>query len=231
MGNAKNISAINELAASEGGVFTSAQARRFGIQRYALSYAANAGIIERLVHGAYRSEAIINTNLDELRAIYKLTNPDRWTHERMQMFDGFAVSGGTAAHILGIGDMHLTPYRITTPTRFNSRNENAIFSTENLTEKDIIWKSELPLTRVEKTIADLIRTHAESSLVADALIDAVRKYGTTNFDIRVLAEYLSKNELEELLATAQTQLPEGTRLTKIDQMGHVALFSEQEGVT
>lgn len=52
MGNKDNVSCIEELAASEDGVFTAAQARRFGIPRYALAYAANVGKIERLAHGA-----------------------------------------------------------------------------------------------------------------------------------------------------------------------------------
>ena len=57
MSNASNKDLIDELASSQAGVFTSKQAAAFGIPRYAISYAAKAGRIERICHGAYGRDA------------------------------------------------------------------------------------------------------------------------------------------------------------------------------
>ena len=57
MSNTSNKNLIDELASSQAGVFTSKQAEAFGIPRYALSYAAKAGRIERICHGAYGRDA------------------------------------------------------------------------------------------------------------------------------------------------------------------------------
>ena len=60
-----NRAEISELAASEDGVFTSGQAARFGIPRYALSQSAKAGYIERVGHGAYRLTSAMDDGLEQ----------------------------------------------------------------------------------------------------------------------------------------------------------------------
>lgn len=224
MGNRSNMSNIEELAASEDGVFTAAQARLFGIPRYALTYAEKAGKVERIVHGAYRLTSSLDDGLDGLRAAYKLTAPEKWTHERMRSFDGFAVFGATAAYIHGIGSLHPDPYEIATPRRFNSRMDGVRFSIKPLSEADVVWKSGVPITRVETTIACLANDGEEASLVAGAFTEAVRKYGATAMDIRMLRKRLGEERYDELLCAAGI-VPFGeTELVETDSAGHVALI-------
>ena len=80
-----NRAGIEDLAISEGGVFTTAQAARLGIPRDALSYAARSGRIERVAQGAYRLASVADDGLDELRAIWKLTAPPAFSHERAKV--------------------------------------------------------------------------------------------------------------------------------------------------
>ena len=108
---ANNIAAIDELSASEG-VFTTAQAQRLGISRNALSHACKVGRLERVAHGAYRLSGAPSSETDELAAIWKLTASTAFSWERQAKWDGVAVDGSTAAWLLGIGDFHLSPYRI-----------------------------------------------------------------------------------------------------------------------
>ncbi len=76
-----HITAMNELSSSEG-VFTTAQAQRLGIPRDALAHACAAGRAERICRGAYRLAGTQSRETDALAAIWKLTDPARFTWER-----------------------------------------------------------------------------------------------------------------------------------------------------
>ena len=180
-----HISTIAELSESEG-VFTTAQAARMGIPRDALHDAAAAGRIERIAHGAYRLVGSGSEQTDELVATWKLTAPDRFTHERMQAEarDGVAVGGTTAASLLGIGDFYLSPYRIYAPRRINSRNKAASFAVRKVARDEVSFASGLPVTTPERTIFDLVADDEGLSLVADALRSACA--GSRPFDFNKL---------------------------------------------
>ena len=223
-----NIGAIEELAISEGGIFTSAQASRMEIPRYALAQAAKAERIERIFHAAYRLSAIPSTELDALRAAYKLTVPEKFAQERMgSNFDGVAVCGRTAAFLLGIGDMQPTPWQLGVPKRFNSRMEGVQFRMMQLSRNDIVWLQGLPVTRVEVTLKRLIQDHEEESLVAGAFIDAVRRYGATTFDMDLLRDELGSKTTDSLLSAAGIHDGGPYELLRTDSAGHVALRERQ----
>ena len=171
-----HISVLNELSASEG-VFTAAQAKRLGVPRSALSKAVAAGRAERILHGAYRLAGIPQQFTDELAAVWKLTAPASFSHERMgqDRWDGVAVGGSTAASLLGIGDFHLSPYRVYAPRRINSRLDQASFAVRSIGYDEVAWISGLPVTCIERTLVDLCLDCEDPSLIEDALDDACRK--------------------------------------------------------
>ena len=173
MSKSNYISLIAELSEFEG-VFTTAQAARLGIPRDALHDASEAGRIERIMRGAYRLVGSGSTQTDELIAIWKLTAPSKFAHERMQpsTWDGIAIGGSTAASFSGIGDFYLSPYRIYTPKRFNSRSEVANFAIRRIAQEDVSFENGFPITRAERTIFDLVIDDEDPSLVANALQDA-----------------------------------------------------------
>lgn len=166
-----NIAAIDELSASEG-VFTTAQALRLGITRNALAHACKVSRLERVAHGAYRLAGAPSSSTDELAAIWKLTSPSAFSWERQAEWDGVAVGGATAARLLGIGDFHLSPYRIYAPRRINSRIAGVSFGVRAIDEDDIAWMDGLPVTRAERTLADLCLDCEDPSLVENALREA-----------------------------------------------------------
>lgn len=215
---------IEELAASEGGVFTSGQAARFGLPRYALSQAEKRGQIERLHHAAYRLSSAMDDGLDMLRATYKLTSPTMLTPERMGVaFDGVAVYGATAAYVLEIGNLRPTPWEIAVPQRFNSRMQNAKFRVRQLSQDAVFWHKMLPVTKPAETIAALIFDNVDVSLVGEAFIDCVRKYGATTFDYDRLCALLSDIQLHSLCIAAEISHDGAFELVKLDALGHVAL--------
>lgn len=168
-----HITALNELSASEG-VFTTAQAARLGITRNALSQAVASGRAERIMHGAYRLAGSQSDFTDELAAIWKLTAPSAFTHERMQIenWDGIAIGGSTAASLQELGDFYLSPYRIYAPQRINPRVKSANFAIRKIDIEDVTWIKGLPVTRPERTLVDLCLDNEEWSLVEDAFNSA-----------------------------------------------------------
>lgn len=229
MMNKSNMAAIEDLALSEGGVFTTAQAARLGIPRDALAYAARSGRIERIAQGAYRLAATADDGLDELRAAWKLTAPSRFSHERVrgEGWDGVAVCGPTASYVLGIGDFYASPYHIAAPKRINSRRPGVRFVRADVAREDVVWLGGLPVTRPEVTIAELVRLGEDPSLVADAFVDAVRKYGATTLDIDRVEALLGKRAYEQVSGNAGIRQEGPRRLTRLDELGHVAIV---EGV-
>ena len=109
---------------------------------------------------------------DALAAIWKLTDPARFTWERQAEWDGVAVGGTTAASLQGIGDFFASPYRIYAPRRINSRLEAAAFAARAINAEDVSWEQGLPLTRPERTLIDLRLDSEDPSLIADAYRDA-----------------------------------------------------------
>lgn len=110
-----------------------------GISRNALAHACKVGRLERIAHGAYRLSGAPSSETDELGAIWKLTASTAFSWERQAKWDGVAVGGSTAAWLLGIGDFHLSPYRIYAPERINSKIESARFGVRNVDEGDMTW--------------------------------------------------------------------------------------------
>lgn len=204
---------------------TTAQAVRLGIPRDALAYAARSGRIERIAQGAYRLAATANDGLDELRAVWKLTAPSTFSYERSKAegWDGIAVCGLTASYILGIGDFYVSLYHIAASRRLNSRRRNVHFVRADVAREDVVWLDGLPVTRLEVTIAMLVRLGEDPSLVADAFADAVRTYGSTSIDIRRAKALLGERAFEQVLEDAGIGSKGPRRLMCLDELGHVAI--------
>lgn len=194
-----HIAALNELSASEV-VFTTAQAARLGITRNALSQAVTSGRAERIVHGAYRLAGSQGDFTDELAAIWKLTNPAAFTHERMQVgaWDGIAIGGSTAASLQNLGDFYLSPYRIYTPRRINSRMKSASFAIRRVDPDDVSWIKGLPVTRPERTLVDLCLDNEEWSLVEDSF----NSEGNLDYDrlVKIIADQPERKSVQESLS-------------------------------
>lgn len=227
MGGGSNQVTIDELAISQGGVFTSKQASFLNIPRYSLSYAASTGHIQRICHGAYRLGSSIDDGNDELRGIWMLTKPEVAAIDRLKTFDGIAICGSTAAAIHGIGDFFLTPYQIAVPQRFNSRKSGVKYVPKTILEEDVTWSKGLPVTKLERTLSDLLEMHEDESLVANALVDAIDMYGATTFNFDALTKLIGDDKITELLTAAGITGSRTLELIRLDALGHVSLKRKQ----
>ena len=160
----------------EEGVFTAAQAHRRGIPRDALSYACKTGVLERVSHGAYRLVGAPTTEAPDLIALWKLTDSGKFSRERTKPaeWDGVVVGGTTAATLLGLGEFHLSPYRIYAPKRINSRKADVRFGVREIERADVRWRGGVPVTIPERTLLDLVLDCEDPSLVSHYCRDAFK---------------------------------------------------------
>lgn len=203
--------ALDELSASEG-VFTAAQAMRLGIPRQVLSRAFSEGHVDRLLHGAYRVASTPPSETDELSAVWKLTAPTMFTGERMTSFDGIVIGGSSAASLLNLGDLWLSPYRLYAPSRINSRLSCVRFGVRCIEERDVTWLHGLPVTRPERTLVDLCLDGEDPSLVEDAFSDA-RAHGIDDSRLYELIALEGKGQrTRKLLGVLREHFGEGERI-------------------
>ena len=192
MNTKENIRAISEIAASQMGIFTTAQAGRLGVARNVLAYMAQAGKIERLEQGVYRISGTPYHAQQGIYAAWLSTDPARMAYERYAEFDGIVVGGRSAAALHEIGDFFLSPYRFLTGKRFNSKRQNIIFTKRPVEKDDVTFTdSGLPITSVARTIFDLVVDNEDPALLMRTLSDAMN--ATRPFDADRLEALLKED--------------------------------------
>lgn len=179
---------LGEVTASQWGMVTTAQAASLGVSRLALARAAEAGHLIRLTQGVYREAGAPADEFEDLRAGWLATDPTRTAEARLGDGPaGVVVSGVSAAWLYKMGDLPPEPYQFTTPTRRQSQRAGIRFRTRHLHDDEVTLVAGLPITTVERTLADLVADRTDLSLVADALADAAR---ASRVNLQSLADLL-----------------------------------------
>jgi hypothetical protein len=165
--------ALGEISAGQWGMLTATQARARGINRSNLAHREGDGRLERLAHGVYRQAGSPSLPLDDLRAAWLSTNPAKLAHERTADPD-VIVGSAAGALVHRIGGIDPLPYRLITRDRRQTQRQEIAYSQRPIDREDVTVRDGLPVTTVERTIADLLRDYGDISLVADALRDGTR---------------------------------------------------------
>jgi len=204
--------ALGEISAGQWGMLTATQARARGINRSNLAHREGDGRLERLAHGVYRQAGSPSLPLDDLRAAWLSTNPAKLAHERTADPD-VIVGSAAGALVHRIGGIDPLPYRLITRDRRQTQRQEIAYSQRPVSGEDVTVRDGLPVTTVERTIADLLRDYGDISLVADALRDATR-----------MDRELDEGRLAHLLAPLAQRYghPEGRGDTLLDQLLAVA---------
>lgn len=182
---------ISDIATSQWGMITTAQARVHGVARANLAHRVRTGTLEPTGHyGVYRLAAAPTSHLDDLRAAWLSTNPVALApHRTVVPRPDVVIASAAAATVYGMGDVYPAPYRFIVPGRRQSTTGAIAYSWRPLGTNDIEIVDGLPVTSRERTIVDLLEDEGDASLAADALRDALR----INHD-------LDETRLEQLLA-------------------------------
>lgn len=181
---------LQELAASQWGLITTAQAKQCGISRKQLSRMAHDGRLANLAFGVYRFSASPSSYNEDIKVAWLSINPSKTAHQRLSQRPFDCVIGGrTASYIHGIGDFYPTPFTFIVPSRRQSSRNEIHFLQRDINQNDIHIIDDLPVTTVERTITDLIQSREDRSLVDNLIEDTIKN--CISVDISVLAELLS----------------------------------------
>lgn len=182
---------LNNLSASQKGVFTAAQARNLGIDRLALSRLEAHGQIERVAHGVYRSCAAPSFREEGVWAAWLALYPGTPAWERRRDGSQGAASHGTAAWLLGLGELVPTPTTFTLPVRKQTRRDGTRLVKAPLRPEEVMTVKGIPATVPTRTILDLLRDREDLSLVANVFNDARKTF-------RKVEERAFADEVDEL---------------------------------
>lgn len=168
--------ALAELSSAQWGLFTSAQAAQRGVSRLDLSRLAEAGLLERVSHGVYRDAGAASSEFEALRATWLATDPSLDAEARLaHAASTVVVSGSSAAELHGVGDLRADRHEFTTPTRRQSQRPDIRFRVRMLAQSEITLRHGLPVTTIERTLADLVESRVDLTHVASALNDCLRQ--------------------------------------------------------
>lgn len=185
-----DISELEQLAASQWGMFTTAQAQALGFRRNQISRMVDSMRAEPMCYGVYRFVAGSEPAHADLKAAWLSAFPKETAAERLakKPFDA-VVAAETAAAALGAGDFHLSPYTFITATRKQTTRKDMRFLGCSLDEADVVMVDGLPTTSFERTVFDLLRIDEDPSLVDGFMRDAARNRAHA-FDFERLSELL-----------------------------------------
>lgn len=166
------IRAINDIAASQRGLFTTAQAQASGVGRYALSRLETLGNVERLAKGVYRMGGAPSMREEDVFAAWLSVDPGRRPGELPSDSTPVAM-GATAAWLHGLGEVGPSPYEFCMPERKQTKRPNLVLRKRSLDPRDVTMVAGIPATRPARTVVDLVDCGEDLSLVANVLADAL----------------------------------------------------------
>ncbi|MDR0783300.1 MAG: type IV toxin-antitoxin system AbiEi family antitoxin domain-containing protein [Propionibacteriaceae bacterium] len=203
--------ALNEVTGSQWGMVTTAQAAQRGVSRLALSRLCDVGHLERVAHGVYRAASVPSGRFDNLKATWLSIQPKETAEERLRRrSEDAVVSGATASYLLGMGDLLPEPYEFTVATRRQTQRPELTFRVAQLAPDRVTLREGLPVTTPEQTIADLVESRIDRSLVADVLAEA----GT--IDRQKLSDLLDRLAARNGFKSGEVLLTELEKLARQD---------------
>ncbi|MDR1077243.1 MAG: type IV toxin-antitoxin system AbiEi family antitoxin domain-containing protein [Propionibacteriaceae bacterium] len=164
---------LAEATAGQWGLVTVAQAGAAGVSRLWLSRLTAEGLLERVAQGVYRDAGAPSDRFDGLRIAFVATNPAVTAGERLRRgVPDAVVSGAAAAWLHQLGDLVPEPYEFTVPRGRKTSRGGVVLKTRRLTRDDVTRREGLPVTTVERTIADLVAAWTDLGLVGSVVRDA-----------------------------------------------------------
>ncbi len=190
---------LEELSASQWGMVTTAQAAAHGVPRLDLSRLCRSGHLERLAHGVYRDAGAPSEEFESLRAAWLAGDPSHTAEQRLRdLAGGVVVMGASAASLLGVGDLPADRHAFSAPVRRQTQRSGVSYRRRELEPSDVTIVHGLPVTTIERTIADLVEDRIDLSLVGDVLRDAARSRRLeTDRLTELLAPLAARNHLRK----------------------------------
>ncbi|WP_320443227.1 type IV toxin-antitoxin system AbiEi family antitoxin domain-containing protein [Rhodococcus opacus] len=180
------------LAAEQGGVVTSRQARAVtSVSVQQLKRMVDSGVLERLHHGLYRLARMPEDVHLEERVAWLALDPDAVVWERLdQPVPTGVLSHRTAAGLHGLGDLDADVVELTAIRRIRLSLPGVIVHRGVLSREDWQLVDGLPVTTPARTIADLAAAGTDAGHLASVVRDALtRGLATVEEVVAVLAPH------------------------------------------
>lgn len=166
---------LAKLSSEQWGLFTTRQAAARGVSRLDLSRLAAAELIERVRHGVYRDAGAAGDEFEPLCAAWLATAPEIEAAVRLRRDPDAVVIGISAAVLHGIGDLREDEFQFGVSKRRQSQQQDVRFKLRQIDSSEITVRHGLPVTSIERTLADLFEANTDMTHVADALGDGLRR--------------------------------------------------------
>lgn len=167
---------VADLAADQGGLLTTAQARAVGVSPQQIARLARSGALERVVHGVHRLAGAAHDPLSDLRAAWLALGPETLAGDRLAREDpGGVISHRSAAVLHGLGDLDADLHDFTVATRRRSRNPEVRFHTAAVERTCWTVVAGLPVSTVVQTITDLARARTDGGHLAGVVSDGLSR--------------------------------------------------------
>ena len=165
---------LNDIAFSQRGLFTTAQAQSAGVERYAVSRLEKSGNVERIAKGVYRMGGAPSPREEDVLAAWLSIDPNR-TPGDLSSGGAPIAMGATAAWLHGLGEVGPVPYEFCTNKRRQTQRPHLKLRKRRLPPEDVTVVAGIPATTPARTVIDLIDNGEDLSLVANVLNDALRR--------------------------------------------------------
>lgn len=190
MKKSQKIKDLESLASSQWGMFTTAQAKKLGVQRNQIARMVDADQAENLCYGVYGVRPRSQTRQEAIKAAWMSVNPKDEVYKRLEARPHDAIiAGRTAASMHAAGNFHSSPYTFAVPRRKQTSRADIRYLLTEVDPHDVVMIDGLPVTRIERTVYDLLRTGEDPDLVEGFIRDASSR--GHRFDRARLAELLS----------------------------------------
>lgn len=177
---------VSEWTSSQWGLLTARQARSLGVDQVTLVRLREAHLIEKVGHGVYlMTGAAIPSHLD-IKVAWLRLDPKRGAWQRTKLDTvGAVVSHRSACLVHEIGDIPTPNIELTVPARRTTRESNVKLHIAEFQNEDFAFVDGLPVTTIERTIVDLLKSRADGGHIG-GVISAAEQRGM--LDVERLAE-------------------------------------------
>ena len=179
-----------EVAESQAGYFTSADAKKLGYDYPHQHFHVSQGNWIRVDHGIYRLKKFPTAKHEDLTRWWL------WSRKKA------VLSHETAAALYDLGDLLPGKIHLTVPANFRKKPvKNVVLHKATLSETEIEKRDDLPVTSPLRTILDLARSHLDGERLAAVTRDAIQK------------GLVSREQLLNALATIPKDIDPSTQAT------------------
>src|SRR5664280_1845313 len=186
------VARASHIAAGQWGLLTTAQAVHEGISRLQLARLADAGVLQRVGRGVYATTSSAGEHLS-LRAAWLALDPAHTAELRLvNPIAAGVVSHASAAGLHQLGDLLDDQHEFTLAQRKQTARGGIRIHRGDLLEQDVTVVEGLPVTTVERTIADLLRAGHDPEHVAQIIGQGARRGVIDLTDLAVHLEPLAR---------------------------------------